>query len=133
MRPNEAFKVGFLARCVEVGLSPTETKQLAKQASACFTKAGFASTLGGLGKLTSAVVGSVGLPALTAAAVAPPALGGMAAYLYNKATDADANDVKEIKQKELIQTYRRMADQLRRHRRIREQRSSSNRSSQVFL
>ena len=133
MRPNEAFKIGFLARCVEAGLSTAETRQLAKQANACFTKSGFASTLGGLGKLTSDVVGSVGVPALTAAAIAPPALGGMAAYLYNKATDADANDVKEIKKKELIQTYRRMADQLRRHRRIRDQRASGNRSSQVFL
>ncbi len=119
MNPNEAFKLGFLARCVEAGLSSNETTDLVKKAHACFTKEGFSS------------IASAAGPALAAALIAPPAIGGMSAYLVNKATDADSGDVEDIKKRELIQTYKRMADQLRRHKKLRS--SPSARSNRVFL
>lgn len=124
MNPQEAFKLGFLSRCVESGLSSTETEKLVKAAYACFTKKGFSAVLD--------TVRSAAVPALAAAMIAPPALGGMSAYLVNKATDADASDVEDIKRRELIRTYRRMADQLKRHKKLRQD-NNSVRSNRVFL
>ncbi len=131
MRPNEAFKLGFLTRCVEEGLSPEDTVKLVKSASDCFNKeSGIVSdTIGTAGK----VIGSLGTPALIGAAALPPALGGLAAYFHNKATDTDAEEVEEVKKKELIQTYQRMADQLRRHKKLQNQRTEKKRTGQVFL
>ena len=71
MRPNEAFKLGFLTRCVEEGLSPEDTVKLVKSASDCFNKeSGIVSdTIGTAGK----AIGSLGMPALIGAAALPPA------------------------------------------------------------
>ena len=124
MNSQEALKLGFLARCVESGMSSEETHKLIKVAHSCFTKKGFSSIID--------TARSAAVPALAAALIAPPALGGMSAYLVNKATDADANDVEEIKRKELVRAYRRMADQLRRHKKIRNN-SVSSRGNRVFL
>jgi hypothetical protein len=128
MHPREAFKIGFLARCVEQGLSPEDTRALAKSASDCFEKAGFS----GFKDVLDTAKG-IGYPALAAAAAAPIALGGGAAYFANKATDTDATDIEEIKQKELVDTYRRMADQLRRQRKMRDYKAERKRTGQVFL
>ncbi len=104
---------------------------MVKSASDCFNKeSGIVSdTIGTTGK----VIGSLGTPALIGAAALPPALGGLAAYFHNKATDTDAEEVEEVKKKELIQTYQRMADQLRRHKKLQNQRTEKKRTGQVFL
>lgn len=61
------------------------------------------------------------------------ALGGGAAYLTNKATDTDDADVDEYKQTELMDTYKRMAEQLRRKRELRDYKSDRQRTGQIFL
>jgi hypothetical protein len=127
MHPKQAFQIGFLARCVEEGLSPEATRALVKSAAEHFEKVGF-----GFKDTVDAAKG-IGYPAALLAGAAPIALGGGAAYLVNKATDTDATDIEEIKQKELLDMYRRMADQLQRQRKLRDYKADRKRTGQVFL
>jgi hypothetical protein len=127
MHPREAFKLGFLSRCVEAGLTPEATQALVKSAGDCFTKIGW-----GLKDTVDAFKG-VTYPALLAGAAAPIALGGGAAYLANQASDTDATDVDEIKKQELLDTYRRMSDQLQRRKKLQNYKADRKRTGQVFL
>lgn len=121
MEPREAFKIGFMARCVEEGLSQEKTAELIEKAA------------DGLEGIVEGVK-AVAYPAAALALAAPPTLGGLAAYFNNKAVDtADEGDVDEIKKKELRESYRRMADQLRQAKSLRERKASRKRSGQVFL
>ena len=118
MTPKEAFRFGFMARCIEEGLSHEKTAELIKKADD--------NIIGMLKEVT--------YPALGLALATPPAVGGLAAYFANKATDTDASDVEEIKQKELIESYSRMAQQLERQKALRESKAERNkRKRQVFL
>jgi len=127
MHPREAFKIGFLARCVEIGLTPEATNKLVKSAGDCFNKQAW-SIAGEFGDLAKASV-----PAVLAAAAAPVALGGGAAYFANQATDTDATDIAEIKKRELVETYRRMSYQLQRQRKLQNYKADRKRTGQVFL
>lgn len=117
MDPREAFKIGFMARCIEEGLSQEKTAELMEKA--------------GNGLVDAAK--AVAYPAAALALAAPPTLGGLAAYFKNKATDSDASEIEEIQQQEQAETYRRMADQLRRAKALRERKAGKKRSGQVFL
>lgn len=140
MRPQEAFKLGFLARCVEEGFSSDQTHALAKRAADCFTKQAawynpftWAKSVADTGKSTVDLLKSLTGPAMMLAAV-PPAVGGVAAYLTNKSTDVDdAAAVEDVKNQELIDTYRRMTDQLDRQKKLREYKQSRKRSGRVYL
>ena len=121
MEPREAFKIGFMSRCVEEGLSQEKTAELMEKAAS-----GWASGMVDAGK-------AVLYPAAALALAAPPTLGGLAAYFKNKTMDSDTDDVEEIKQKEKADSYRRMADQLRRAKALRGRKSGRKRSGQVFL
>jgi len=129
MQPREAFRIGFLARCVEEGLSPEDTRRLTKSAASLFIKAGFPVTLRGLVEAAK----GVGYPTLAAAATAPPAIGGLTAYLNNSAQDVDATDIDEIKQRELAQIYRRMSEQLRRKQQLRQTEAQRKPAGNVLL
>ncbi len=120
MEPREAFKIGFMARCVEEGLSQEKIAKLIEKSA----------SLEGLVEGAKAVA----YPAAALALAAPPTLGGLAAYFNNKAVDtADEGDVDEVKKKELRDSYRRMAEQLKQSKRLRERKASRKRSGQVFL
>lgn len=127
MQPREAFKIGFLARCVESGLTPEATQALVKSAEDCFTKAAW-----GLKDTVDAFKG-VTYPTLALAAATPVALGGGAAYFANQASDTDATDIDEIKKQELLATYQRMSDQLKRQKSLRDYKADRKRTGQVFL
>jgi len=127
MHPKEAFKIGFLARCAEEGASPEETHVRAKVAADWFAKQAF-----GLKDTVEAVKG-VSIPAMLGLGSLPILAGGGAAYFANKATDTDATDIKEIKNKELTDTYRRMADQLRRQRKLRDYKAERKQTGRVFM
>lgn len=107
---REAFKVGFLARCAEEGLS---ADQIADRVKAAGDK--FASFLGGLGSAAGSVL-STGIPLALAA---PIALGGVAGYGLSRATDIDDTDVDEIKNNELLDTYSAETAKLRRQQAVR--------------
>jgi len=121
MEPREAFKIGFMARCVEEGLSHEKTAELMEKAAS--------STLSSLLEFGKGVI----IPAAAVAAAAPPTLGGLAAYFKNKTMDSDSDDIEEIKQKEMADSYRRMADQLRRAKALQTRKAGRKRSGQVFL
>lgn len=151
MQTKEAFKLGFLTRCVEEGLSPEQTHALAKMAAEQLEKRSglpFAATamsaLDWLSKqspiksTTDAYKGvvdsaSATLPLVAAGLAVPPAIGGLAAYLHNRSTDVDATDIGQVKQKELADTYRRMADQLNRQKQLRDYKQERKRTGRVYL
>jgi hypothetical protein len=144
MRPNEAFKLGFLTRCVEEGLSSAQTNALAKRAADVMTKQGFTEWLSkqvfGPVRTTANTVKSVAdagtslaMPAAALAIGVPASLGGLAAYLHNKATDIDSDAVDSAKKQELLDTYQRMTDQLGRKKQLREYKQQRKRTGQVFL
>lgn len=140
MRPQEAFKLGFLARCVEEGFSSEQTHALAKRAADCFTKQAawynpftWAKSVTDAGKSTVDLLKSLAGPTMMLAAV-PPTVGGVAAYLANKSTDVDdAAAVEDVKNQELTDAYQRMADQLNRQKQLREYKQSRKRSGRVYL
>jgi hypothetical protein len=157
MSPAEAFKLGFLSRCVEEGLSGSQIAGLSKQASDFFDKQAFASAAPSLGSTLLNAAGSVpsfltggaksglgmvrdvtGLakdlsPLALLAAAAPPTIGGVAAVLKNQATDISEEDVGEAKQQELADTYHRMAEQLRRQQAARSFKKDRKQSGRVFM
>lgn len=119
MQPREAFKIGFMARCIEEGHSTEKTAELMEKAAN-----------GGLADAASKIL----YPALGLAIATPPTLGGLAAYFNNKATDTDATHIDEIKQKELVDSYRRMTDQLKQRKMLRERKAERDEGRrQVFL
>jgi len=128
MHPREAFKIGFLTRCVESGLTPEATHNLIKSAGDCFNK-----RADSWGKELFDAAKDVSIPTALMAAAAPVALGGGAAYFANQATDTDATDVEEIKQRELLDTYRRMSGQLKRRKQLQGYKADRKRTGQVFL
>lgn len=126
MNRKEAFHFGFLARCVEEGLSPAETQGRIKAAHILCDMTekqagGTAHAIGGVGGGTlgsaygpmGAIIGSVfgahpvkaslgglGLAALTGAG------GG---YLTGKASQPELEPPEERKERELAEAYRRYA------------------------
>jgi len=139
MRPNEAFKIGFMARCVEEGLSPEATQSLVKSATEQVVKRGGFSLTGAMKNISEAArntvqaAGPIAYPVGALALAAPPLLGGTAAYFANKATDTDADDIEEIKKRELSDTYRRLSAQLQRRKKFRDSKLAQGNNQQVYL
>ena len=112
MTPKEAFRFGFLARCVEEGLSSAQTQQIIKRAFALSDVAKFTWPL----------------------AAIPPTLGAAAAVLKNRALDTeDQGFTEDVQQQELAETYRRMSEQLRRQSQMRAYKKKRTRAGQIFL
>lgn len=111
---NEAFKVGFLTRCAEVGLSQAEIVQAVKTAQDKLASLG--SAIGNVVGSVANTATSVGVPT---ALIAPPVLGGLAGYGLAKATDIDDTDVKEIQDRELLDVYKAETDKLKRQQAVR--------------
>jgi len=155
MSPEESFKLGFYSRCVEEGMSASQIAALAKQAGDFFDKQATApaaassfllpAVSNAVGGLAGAAKSSLGVardatglakdlsPLALLAAAVPPTIGGIAAVLKNTATDIGEEDVGEAKQQELSDTYRRMADQLRRQQAARRFKQNRKASGRVFM
>lgn len=143
MQKHEAFKLGFLARCVEEGLSPEQTYGLAKQAEGegwlpgpnWLAKQIFGpvQTAAETGKSVADLAKSTLLPLGALAVGVPASAGALAAYLQNNATDVDGNDVNDAKRQELLETYRRMSDQLKRTKELRDYKQTRKQTGRVFL
>jgi len=131
---QEAFKVGFLARCVSDGLSPDQMLSRVKQAQDMLEKRAFLggianSAIGAAGGVAKSMAG-YGIPL---ALLAPPALGGLAGYGLAKATDVDDTDVNEIKQKELVEEYQRQAEKLKRQKLVRGYTKERHQTGRMFM
>ena len=115
LTPREAFKVGFLARCAEEGLSADQIADRVKFALDKF--AGLLDTVTGSASNLGSAALSTGLPL---ALLAPVALGGIAGYGLSRATDIDDTDVDEIKNQELLDTYAQQTAKLKRQKAVRD-------------
>lgn len=131
---QEAFKVGFLARCVEDGLSPERMLQSVKVAADLMEKRAFLGTLVEKGLDAVKGVGGAALQyGVPLAVAAPPILGGMAGYGLAKATDIDDTDVADVKSHELIDEYRRQAEAVRRRQASRDRRPEHRPSPRMYM
>ncbi len=125
MSPREAFKFGFLARCVLSGHSPQKTAELVKRAGELQEK-----SAGGLSNLatTAGVLGAGALLSL------PPALGALGAIGVDTVTRPKISDhLESIKKRELALTYRRYAHQLREQAKLNEKKKNKTNDKQVYL
>jgi hypothetical protein len=121
---RQAFKVGFLRKCADAGLTIEETHAVVKQATA-MVKSSVVNVLPdvlqepykqlmGAGGHALRGMGDIGL---TAAIAGPAVLGAGAGYLAGQVTDVDDTDVKALKQQELIDEYHRQIELLNAKRR----------------
>ena len=120
MTEKEAFKIGFLLKCAEDGLTVDQVEsRIQQRASSIKKEAGgwdlAKSVLGGGINLAGKVLDKAFWPAV----IAPPLLGIAGAYGLSRAQD-DTYDVDEAKKREEIAAYRRAIDQLNRSRRKRD-------------
>jgi hypothetical protein len=110
---EQIFKVGFLMKCAEQGLTIEETHTRIKVALAHIKQA----FLGPIGAAASALTplaaaGAIGLPILA---------GGTTGYLAAKATGADGKSmVDEAKKDEIAAEYKRLAEEAKRRTKIKQ-------------
>ncbi len=129
---REAFKVGFLSRCVEEGLSTEETQQRVKIAAEKLANA-FSSAIGAVGGAAKPIVGNALGWGIPLALAAPPIAGGLAGFLASQTTDIDDTDIDEVKQRELIDEYKRQTQKMRHDNQIRKYRTDRKQTGRVFL
>lgn len=112
MTASEAFKVGFMSRCIDSGLtSAAQMLDALEKSALSFPGEKALTDLAGTGL-------SWAIPALVAG---PPILGYAAGRIAGKATDIDETDEEDVKQQELIAEYRRQAAIIRNRARMRGQ------------
>lgn len=129
MDARQAFKCGFIARCVEDGFTtPEQINQLLKSADFDALKA-LGSLASGVGNVASTGI-NWGVPLALAA---PPILGAVGGTMAGKATDVDDYDVAEAKNQEIVDEYRRQAERVRRESMLRKLQQSRQGSGKVFL
>lgn len=128
---QQEFKVGYLARGIHEGWSPAQMLEFAKAAEAQLDKilekqALFGEIAGkgieALGNIASTAAGW----AIPAAVLAPPAIGALGGYGLARAMDVDDTDVREMKQRELEDEYKRQTLSLARQREARQYRKARN-------
>lgn len=121
---KDAFKVGFLSRCVEQGMSLTDIHGAVKEAH---EKLAAISD-----KLVDAASTGLkwGIPSLLAA---PPILGGLAGYTAARLGDIDDRDVDDVKGQELIGEYQRQTERLNREKKTRLAMANRPKPGRVFL
>lgn len=128
MQTRQAFKLGFLRKCAELGLSPAESLATVRQIQQQLAQPLPGTVKQALTELLSRPletaydvgghllknVGNVGLATMLAG---PPLAGAAAGLGLAKITDIDDQDVEAVKKRELIDEYLRQAALLRRRRR----------------
>ena len=127
LSPRDAFKVGFLSRCIEEGLDLNQTHDRVKLA---MDKV--ALEIPGLSTAWDAAknVAGYGIPLLLAA---PPVLGGLAGYGAAKMSDIGDLDVKDIKRRELIDELQRQTQRLQVEKATRDAQKQQKRPGRMFL
>lgn len=140
MTDEQAFKVGFLARCAHDRLGPVQTQASVRAAHRLLEKYALLDKVWDLGK---GLVGH-GLDAgksiaehtlgygVPLALAAPPVLGGLAGYGLARATDIDDTDVDDVRDREVSDEYRRQTAALLRRRAVRDYTQARRRTGRVF-
>lgn len=96
---KERFKLGFIARCVREGMTAGEIADACEKAAADLRDPAKRA-----GALDWAL--GVGVPL---ALLAPPAVGAGIGYAAGRASDVDDVDIQEVRDRELVNEYRRQA------------------------
>lgn len=127
MTNKEAFIASFLDRCVRDGATPAQIEGRIKLAAGLLgTVAGKALDVGkGIGEAAI----NWGLPI---AGLAPPILGGAAGYGLARATDIDDTDVDDIKDREVLDEYKRQTRHLLRQRAVKDYQQARQQSGRMF-
>jgi hypothetical protein len=124
MTNQEAFKVGFLMKCAEHGLTAEETDMVIKRGAAMVKLAGVGSVAAATAKAGGKAAGTIGSALLNKlwwmGIVGPPVIGGLTGYALSGAGSAPY-DMEEAKRQEELAEYQRAADELQRSVRNREQ------------
>lgn len=133
LTPSEAFKVGFLLKCAEDGLTPEQILARVREMRTGLSKQ---AVIGGLldkaldaGGGIAKSMASYGIPA---AIIAPPAIGALGGYALSKATDIDDTDVNGIKNQEVVDEYNRQTDRLRRQNAVRNYQQQQRQTGRTF-
>lgn len=134
LTPLEAFKCGFLSRCIEDRLTPEQTAASVKRACDFMEKQGVLDKLVGgamdVGKDALGLTARLGIPA---AVLAPWVLGGAGGYGLAKAVDIDDNDVDEIKNREVVDEYNRQAEKLERQKAVRDFLRARQKTPRIYM
>ena len=126
---RQTFKAAMLAACIDSGLdtagSITAVQRLTEHVKQANGLSNIAAALGGaaLGglqslsnsgtKMVSNLVGAASPAVVGGLVFGPPALGAAAGYAAGKLPGLEEDSVDEIKQRELIDEYRRFAERAR--------------------
>jgi hypothetical protein len=127
MDARSAFKFGFVARCLNQGMTPAQIATFAKEAADRLEKrAGLGALLSGAAEVGKDVAGKaidLAKPAVAGAglmaAVAPPILGAAGGHALGRLTDFDEREPEEVAQATVINELRQQTEQLQRLRRMR--------------
>ena len=130
MTPQEAFKIGFLARCVEENYGP---EKIAALSGMMTEKVGFTGVLGELTDTATDTAKATAILGGTALLSAPWLAGGGLAYAANKASDPTHADIDEIKNQELIDEYTQAAQQLKQQQDLRKYKQQRTKSRGIYL
>lgn len=119
MSPTQAFKVAFLMRCADEGLTIEQTHRRVKTALARVRekRAFFGSMLGGAGQFMSGAA-AVGKP-LALLGLGLPVLGGIAGGKMLADMKKDPFTVEEAKTDEQLSEIERLTDRARRLKQLR--------------
>ena len=129
LSPRDQFKVAFLEKCAEEGLTPDEILEKVKTAQSRVKHAedSIFKTLMGLGGSTLTGAGTalqnVGLPL---ALMAPPVVGALGGRALAKLQEPTDDTVKDIQHEELMSEYRRQIKQLEREKNLRQYREQDS-------
>lgn len=131
---KDAFKTGFLARCVENGMTPEQMLASVKRANDMLEKTGgiIGDVVGHGLDIGKGVAGSIASYGIPTAIAAPPIIGGLGGFALSKATDIDDTDVAEIKDREVKNEYMRQTAKLLRMKQVRDYQRLKQRTGRVF-
>jgi len=130
---RQAFKLGFLTRLADEGMSPAQIEETVKSAaiSDFVTKPwNVAWDIGG--STAKTVGGGLANMGMLGAIAGPPLLGALAGYGAARMTDIGDEDVEELRQQELINEYRRLADRARQNKMVKDYRTQRKTTGRYF-
>ena len=134
LSPREQFKVAFLEKCAEQGLTADEMLEKVKKAQDIVKQGSLGQILAsagkgvGLGALSAAtgLTQALGNYAIPLALAAPVAAGGLAGHQLATAQEPTDEDVKDVQHAELVDMYRKQTERLRREQASREYRAKDS-------
>jgi hypothetical protein len=124
MTPSQAFKTGFVARCIEENLSLEQIASRVKVAADIF----FEKEGDFLGNLS---LGTAGLAAMALAA--PPVAGGAGGWLAAKLHDSNSLNAEELENREVAEEYKKQTDRLRMITALRKRKYEQPTPSRLYL